>query len=39
MPDEAAKRRRVILRGYAVLGAVTIAGAAAAALLLGKKRK
>ena len=39
MPDEAAKRRRVILRGYAVLGAVTLAGVAAAALLLGTKRK
>ncbi|HKU68127.1 MAG TPA: FAD-linked oxidase C-terminal domain-containing protein [Candidatus Baltobacteraceae bacterium] len=37
MPDPQKKRRLIVLRGYAVLGALTLAGAAAAALLLGKR--
>jgi hypothetical protein len=39
MTDKQKKRKRVILRGYAVLGALIVAGAAAGtAIVMGKKR-
>ncbi|HEY9179425.1 MAG TPA: FAD-linked oxidase C-terminal domain-containing protein, partial [Candidatus Baltobacteraceae bacterium] len=39
MPDKEKKRREIILRGYAVLGAVSIAAAAAGALAYLGRRK
>lgn len=41
MPDKEKKRRRVIMRGYAVLGALALVGASAATglALWGKRRQ